>query len=158
VYGATKNFAEHIGNQHKNCLNVRLYNVFGEGQPLDSGAVVPAFISAMLKGEVPTVYGFGEPTRDFTYVKDVVQELKRLMFETADTGLAHVGYSDSITVKELLDLIYPNCNPNLVALRPYEISYNKAPYSMKRLMYGRLEGIARTLDWWRRKSALSVSA
>jgi len=55
------------------CL--RYFNVFGPRQDPDSpySAVIPLFISAMLSGRQPLVYGDGRQSRDFTYVGDIVQ-------------------------------------------------------------------------------------
>ncbi len=53
---------------------LRYFNVFGPRQdPLAQyAAVIPKFILSLLKKEQPPIYGTGEQTRDFTYVKDVV--------------------------------------------------------------------------------------
>ena len=53
---------------------LRYFNVFGPRQRPDStyAAVIPLFTSALLRGDVPTVHGTGEQSRDFTYVADVV--------------------------------------------------------------------------------------
>ncbi|HEY4330427.1 MAG TPA: SDR family oxidoreductase [Phycisphaerae bacterium] len=55
------------------CL--RYFNVFGPRQNPNSqyAAVIPAFISALLKGQVPRIYGDGEQTRDFCHVDNVVK-------------------------------------------------------------------------------------
>jgi UDP-glucose 4-epimerase len=55
------------------CL--RYFNVFGPRQDPASqyAAVIPLFITAMLEGRPPTVYGDGLQSRDFTYVANVVQ-------------------------------------------------------------------------------------
>ncbi len=54
------------------CL--RYFNVYGPRQNLGSqyAAVIPVFISLMLKGETPVIYGDGEQSRDFVHVGDVV--------------------------------------------------------------------------------------
>jgi UDP-glucose 4-epimerase len=54
------------------CL--RYFNVFGPRQDPDSpySAVIPLFITALLAGKQPVVYGDGGQTRDFTYVANVV--------------------------------------------------------------------------------------
>jgi nucleoside-diphosphate-sugar epimerase len=54
---------------------LRYFNVFGPRQDPTSqyAAVIPAFISAMLQGLPPTIYGDGLQSRDFTYVGNVVQ-------------------------------------------------------------------------------------
>lgn len=55
------------------CL--RYFNVYGPRQDPTSeySAVIPIFVSKMLSGERPTVYGDGMQSRDFVYVGDVVQ-------------------------------------------------------------------------------------
>jgi UDP-glucose 4-epimerase len=53
---------------------IRYFNVFGPRQDPDSpySAVIPLFITRLLRGERPIVYGDGTQTRDFTYVANVV--------------------------------------------------------------------------------------
>jgi UDP-glucose 4-epimerase len=54
---------------------LRYFNVFGPRQDPTSeyAAVVPKFVTAMLRGEQPVIYGDGEQSRDFSYVTNVVQ-------------------------------------------------------------------------------------
>ncbi len=58
---------------------LRLFNVFGPGQDPHSqyAAVVPRFITALMAGGQPEIFGDGEQTRDFTYVADVVDAFVR---------------------------------------------------------------------------------
>ncbi|MCA9248627.1 MAG: SDR family oxidoreductase [Planctomycetales bacterium] len=53
---------------------IRYFNVFGPRQDPKSeySAVIPIFVTKMLAGERPTVYGDGRQSRDFTYVQNVV--------------------------------------------------------------------------------------
>jgi len=53
---------------------IRYFNVFGPRQDPNSqySAVIPLFITAMLRGKQPTVYGDGGQSRDFTYIDNVV--------------------------------------------------------------------------------------
>ena len=53
---------------------MRYFNVFGPKQDPSSeySGVISRFISAILKGEQPVIFGDGEQTRDFMYVADVV--------------------------------------------------------------------------------------
>lgn len=55
-------------------VTIRYFNVFGPRQDPKSpySAVIPLFITAMLSGERPVVYGDGQQSRDFTYVANVV--------------------------------------------------------------------------------------
>ncbi len=55
-------------------VSLRYFNVFGPGQDPSSqyAAVIPRFITALLKGNMPSIYGDGEQSRDFTFVDDCV--------------------------------------------------------------------------------------
>jgi UDP-glucose 4-epimerase len=54
---------------------LRYFNVFGPKQDPTSqyAAVIPRFITALMRGHAPIVYGDGEQSRDFTYIDNVVQ-------------------------------------------------------------------------------------
>ncbi len=54
---------------------LRYFNVFGPRQDPDGpyAAVIPIWVSTILRGEPIVIYGDGETTRDFTYVANVVQ-------------------------------------------------------------------------------------
>lgn len=149
IYGATKKFSELVGALYPNVVNVRPYNIFGEGQPLESQAVIPLFINAYLKGEKPIVYGDGLQMRDFTYVGDLVQELKRIMFEEKENKLFHCGYSEPVSISMLLSMIWGK-SPEVETRpsRPFDIEISKAPYSIKKYV-GREEGLKRTIEWWK---------
>ncbi|MFQ5465985.1 MAG: NAD-dependent epimerase/dehydratase family protein, partial [Thermodesulfobacteriota bacterium] len=56
-------------------VSLRYFNVYGRRQRPDSqyAAVIPLFVSAVLRGESPTINGDGEQTRDFTFVDDCNQ-------------------------------------------------------------------------------------
>ncbi len=55
-------------------VTLRYFNVFGPRQAADSpySGVLAKFITLMLRGERPTIFGDGEQSRDFTYVENVV--------------------------------------------------------------------------------------
>ncbi|HEY7349258.1 MAG TPA: SDR family oxidoreductase [Ktedonobacterales bacterium] len=54
---------------------LRYFNVFGPGQNPNSeyAAVIPRFLTALLEGRRPVVFGDGEQTRDFIYIENVVR-------------------------------------------------------------------------------------
>jgi UDP-glucose 4-epimerase len=55
-------------------VSLRYFNVFGPRQNPNSPytGVLAKFITRMLKGEQPTIFGDGKQSRDFTFVDDVV--------------------------------------------------------------------------------------
>ncbi len=83
------------------CL--RFFNVFGPRQDPCSAyaAAVPIFIRQALAGHPLTIYGDGEQTRDFIYVKDVAAANA---FAASTAGLAgtfNVGYGAGLTINDL---------------------------------------------------------
>jgi UDP-glucose 4-epimerase len=87
-------------------LSLRYFNVFGPRQDPKSeyAAVIPKFITKILRHESPTIYGDGGQTRDFTYVKDVVQANIRAM-ESDVQGVFNVAYCKRIDLNELASVI-----------------------------------------------------
>jgi len=86
------------------CL--RYFNVYGARQDPNSqyAAVIPRFISRVSKGESPIIFGDGEQTRDFTFVKDAV-EANILAAESDATGVFNIGKGESISINRLAELI-----------------------------------------------------
>jgi len=83
---------------------LRYFNVFGPRQDPDSpySAVIPLWITAMLSGSQPVIYGDGRQSRDFTFVADVVQA-NLLAGEAADVSgqvlnVAHGQSTDLLTL------------------------------------------------------------
>jgi len=105
VYGASKAFIELIAPLHKNYLAVKFYNVFGEHQLLEGGAVTPKLIDHMLRKKPLTINGDGTQFRDFTYVGDVVHNLRDLM-ESDKVGVTHLGHGEPMMINQYLTLIY----------------------------------------------------
>lgn len=58
-----------------NLIGLRYFNVFGRRQDPEStyAAVIPKFVSQLMKHQSPTINGDGEFSRDFTYIKNVIQ-------------------------------------------------------------------------------------
>jgi UDP-glucose 4-epimerase len=86
-------------------VSIRYFNVFGPRQDPTSqyAAVIPAFIAAILAGKRPTIYGDGEQTRDFTYVKNIVLA-NLLACETsgADGEVVNVACGERISLLDLM--------------------------------------------------------
>ena len=56
-------------------VSLRYFNVFGPRQALDDdyAVVIPKFIHCLLKNQSPPIFGNGRQSRDFTFVRNVVQ-------------------------------------------------------------------------------------
>jgi UDP-glucose 4-epimerase len=99
-----KMFAEE-GRLQTVCL--RYFNVFGPRQDPKSqyAAAVPIFIAQALKNEPITIYGDGEQTRDFIYVKDIAAANAFFATESAATGVFNVACGQRMTINELAKTI-----------------------------------------------------
>ena len=86
------------------CL--RYFNVYGPRQNPNSqyAAVIPRFIQRVLGDKPPIIFGDGEQTRDFTFVKDAV-EANILAAESDATGVFNIGKGESISINRLAELI-----------------------------------------------------
>ena len=83
------------------CL--RYFNVFGPRQDPKSqyAAAVPIFIDRALKHEPIAIYGDGEQTRDFIFVKDIAAANAYFATESSATGVFNVAYGGKITINDL---------------------------------------------------------
>jgi len=93
--------------------SLRYYNVYGPNQDPTSeyAAVIPNFITKILKNEPPIIYGDGEQTRDFVYVKDVVNA-NILAAESSASGVFNIANGKTITINELAKIIMKIVNKN----------------------------------------------
>ncbi len=93
------------------CL--RYFNVFGPRQDPNSAyaAAVPIFIEKALNNQDITIFGDGEQTRDFVFVKDVVGA--NVFFAMNDiTGVHNIAYGGRITINDLAAEIIRLTNSN----------------------------------------------
>ena len=88
-------------------ISFRFFNVFGENQDPDSeyAAVIPIFIKSMLKGKGPEVFGDGSQSRDFTYIKDLVDGLTFALDQKLDGSAINLATGTKTTLLELISTI-----------------------------------------------------
>lgn len=82
------------------CL--RYFNVYGPRQNPNSqyAAVIPRFITRILAHESPVIYGDGEQTRDFTFVKDVVKA-NILAMKSEGEGVFNIACGERVSLNML---------------------------------------------------------
>lgn len=82
---------------------IRFFNVFGPRQDPKGAyaAAVPIFMANTIRGEDITIYGDGEQTRDFIYVKDIVGALAFAAESPGLTGVFNAGYGEQMTINQL---------------------------------------------------------
>jgi UDP-glucose 4-epimerase len=93
------------GRLNTACL--RFFNVFGPRQDPKSAyaAAVPIFIDKALRNEPITIYGDGEQTRDFVFVKDIAAANAFLADKPELSGVYNVGYGQQISINDLAHLV-----------------------------------------------------
>ncbi|WFN34989.1 SDR family oxidoreductase [Methanogenium sp. S4BF] len=140
------------------CL--RYFNVFGPRQDPAStySAVIPKFVNRLLAGEAPVIYGDGEQTRDFTYIKNVIQANVKAM-ESDASGVFNIACGDRIslnklatTIMEILDI---GIEPVYEASRPGDVRDSLADISAARSAFGyepeytMKQGLEETIQWYK---------
>ena len=144
-------------------VSLRYFNVFGPRQDPGSqySGVVSRFISSLLSGERPVIYGDGEQSRDFTYIDNVVgANLKAAEASGASGKVINVANGQRITLNELLaelkDLTGKHdVEAEYLEPRVGDVRHSLADISMARelLAYESKvdlrEGLQRTIDWWK---------
>lgn len=75
-----------------NCVGLRYFNVFGRRQSPDGAyaAVIPKFVSSLIRLQSPVINGDGSYSRDFTYIDNVIQANKLAMQATNPEALNQV--------------------------------------------------------------------
>ncbi len=105
-YGVTKLAAEHLctlyhGNFGVDVVSLRYFSVYGPRQRPDMG--FRRFCDAALNREPIFIYGTGEQTRDFTYVKDVVAATRAAAEATNVGGMVmNIGGGSQVSVNDAL--------------------------------------------------------
>lgn len=120
-YGVTKLAGEHLCNLYWKsyglpAISLRFFTVYGPRQRPDMA--ISKFTKAITRGEQISIYGDGTQTRDFTYVKDIV-EANILAATKGEPGRAYnVGGGNRISVLNLVTLLGKICNitPNPIFL------------------------------------------
>jgi nucleoside-diphosphate-sugar epimerase len=112
---------------------LRYFNVFGPRQDPTSqySAVIPRFITALLRKEPPIIYGDGLQSRDFTFVSDVV-EANLLACESGGVvgEYFNVACGSRYTLLELLETLYDilgvRVEPKHEAARAGDVRHSRA--------------------------------
>ena len=96
-------------------IGLRYFNVFGPRQDPASpySAVIPLFVTALLRGQHPVIYGDGGQSRDFVFVGNVVRANLLAAHGTAGAGrVFNVGQGRQTSLLQLLQLLaeYLGCS------------------------------------------------
>ena len=144
-------------------VSLRYFNVFGPRQDPSSqySGVISRFISALLSGERPVIYGDGEQSRDFTYIANVVDANLRAAEATHAVGhVINVANGERVTLNELLEVLKgitgrADARADYKEPRPGDVKHSLADITQARGLLGyepRVgleEGLRLTIDWWK---------
>lgn len=142
------------------CL--RYFNVFGPRQRPDSqyAAVIPRFISRILQDESPIIFGDGTQTRDFTFIKDVIQA-NIVSAESSATGVFNVGTGNNADLNTLAQLIAGIIGKDLQPIyqQPRTGDVKQSLASISKLgtlgyqpRYSLKDGLEETVRWFKENS------
>lgn len=143
-------------------VSLRYFNVFGPQQDPKSfyAAVIPKFISALVKGYSPTVHGDGEQTRDFTYIEDVIQaNVKAALSQDETNGMVfNIACGKRISLNDLIGLLEKHfgrsANPEHTQSRAGDIKHSLAEISLAKKYLGYEPkftfeaGLKKTIDYY----------
>jgi UDP-glucose 4-epimerase len=107
-YGVTKLAAEHLCHlYHVNhgvpAVSLRYFTVYGPRQRPDMGFY--RFIRAALTGQPITLFGDGEQTRDFTFVRDIVSATRAAGDRGTPGAVYNIGGGSRVTINHVLALV-----------------------------------------------------
>lgn len=144
---------------------LRYFNVFGPGQDPASqyAAAIPAFVTAILRDQSPTIYGDGEQSRDFTYVDNVVQaNLLAARAKETHGEVVNIACGEAVTVNAIIGMINQllgkNVKPIYAPARAGDVKHSLADITAAKKLIGFKpvllfrEGLEKSIDWYRRNS------
>jgi len=123
--------------------SLRYFNVYGPRQDPASqySAVIPRFITAVMNGRSPAIFGDGQQSRDFSFIKDVVQaNIRAAMSDRCDGTVCNVATGQRITVEELalkiIRSLGKDIEPSYHPPRPGDIKHSLADITKARELMG----------------------
>lgn len=143
---------------------LRYFNVFGPRQDPTSqyAAVIPLFITAMLEGRSPTIFGDGLQSRDFTYIDNVVHgNLLAAKSPDAAGRMMNLATGGRVSLLDLVEKINTVLGTDIMPIhaseRPGDIKHSRAGIELAKdlLDYTPIvdfdTGLARTIEFYRER-------
>jgi len=141
---------------------IRYFNVFGPRQDPEGeySAVIPIFVTAMLAGKQPTIYGDGKQSRDFTFIDNVVAgNLAAAKAPGAPGKVFNVACGTQFTLLDLVaainEVLGTDIKPRFAEVRKGDVRESLADISAAREIFGYepaidfSEGLLRSIEYYR---------
>ena len=146
-YGITKLDGEYYCQMYSEqfgvpAVSLRYFNVFGPRQNPKSqyAAAIPIFVNLALQNKDLTIYGDGNQTRDFIYVKDVVRANVLAAESKITKGVFNVATENTITIKQTAEKIIELTNSKSKIIfadeRAGDIKHSQADITETKLQLG----------------------
>jgi len=142
---------------------LRYFNVYGPRQQYGPySGVITIFINRLLNRQPPIIFGDGEQTRDFTYVKDVAEAtVKALEAKQVGGEAINIASSSPISINNLASLLielmgFKEVKPLYTEPRKGDVKYSYADIHKAEALLGwkprtsLTEGLIKTIDWFRK--------
>jgi len=143
-------------------VSLRLFNVFGPNQDptSDYSAVIPKFITKMLKGEKTVIFGDGKQSRDFVYIGNVTKAIIAACNSDFMKGeVINIASGENHDLLELVkilkELLGTELDPVFEGAREGDIKFSKANINkaLQMLKYepsiDLKEGLERTIRYYK---------
>jgi UDP-glucuronate 4-epimerase len=178
IYAATKLASEFIAHSHAHLYGVpttslRFFSVYGPwGRP---DMAFFQFTRRIFRGEPIDVYNHGDLMRDFTYIDDLVEAIRRLMDQPPDTAgeilrgdslspvapyrLVNIGNASPVRLMDYIEAIENaigrKAEKNMLGMQPGDVKQTFADVSLLRHLTGYTPdtdyrtGVRRFVEWYR---------
>ncbi len=143
-------------------IALRYFNVFGPNQDPTSqyAAAIPAFVTAILKDQSPTVYGDGEQSRDFSYIDNVVEaNLLAGRAPKTEGQVVNIACGEQITINAVIGLINQllgkDVKTNYAPQRAGDVKHSLADITLAEKVIGYKPvtdfrtGLEKAIQWYR---------
>lgn len=162
LYAATKKANELMAHAYSHlfeipCTGLRYFTVYGPWGRPDMALFL--FTDAILKKRPINVYNYGEMTRDFTYIDDIIDGTIRAIERPVPYEIFNLGNSDSVALLDFIRVIEEElgqeAEKNMMPLQPGDVAETVADIRRSRELLGfnprtpLREGIRKFISWYR---------
>jgi dTDP-glucose 4,6-dehydratase len=167
-YAASKIACEGYMRAYANCygmetLSLRYFNVFGPYQDPEGpyAAVIPAWVSRLMRRQRPVVYGDGEQSRDFCYIDNVCEAnwlAAHAPAQACDGTAINIACNRATSLNQILallrELMDTDVQPEYTDPRPGDVRHSLADVRLAKKVIGYQpkvffeQGLRKAIDWY----------